>query len=81
MTMNRRRLMSGIGAALLVGGWGVTRFADEPQHAINSGSRSVLNGGTSARNGAIYGIGVLSMAVGAGFIGYVVLRPTTRNEE
>ena len=27
MTMNRRRLMLVIGAVLLIGGWGTTRFA------------------------------------------------------
>ena len=64
MTMIRRRLMLVIGAVLLIEGWGVTRFADEPQQAFN--------------NGAIYGIGVFSMVLGAGYIGYVVLRPTNR---
>ncbi|MEE9128542.1 MAG: hypothetical protein V3T84_00880 [Phycisphaerales bacterium] len=56
MTMGRRRLMLGIGAALLVGGWGVIRYAD-------------------------FIGGVLSMAVGAGLIGFAVLRPTNHKDE
>ena len=81
MTMNRRRLMLAIGGLLLVGGWGVTRYADEQQQAINSGPRPVFNGWASARIGAIYGTGVLSMTVGAGFIGFAVLRPTNHKDE
>ena len=56
MTTNRRRLMLGIGAALLVGGWGAIRYAD-------------------------FIGGVLSMAVGAGLIGFAALRPTNDKDE
>ena len=63
MTMNRRRLMLAIGAALLVGGWGATwTFYNPPDRIIGVA-------------------GVVSMAIGAGLIGFAVLRPTNRKDE
>ena len=88
MTMGRRRLMLATGAALLVGGWGATRFAHEQQQALPSGSGRQLQwrvrihvGWPGGAGRVIYGAGVASMALGAGLIGFAVLRPTNRNDE
>ncbi len=63
MTMNRRRLMLAIGAALLVGGWGATwTFYNPPDRIIGVA-------------------GVVSMAVGAGLMGFAMLQPTNRKDE
>ena len=42
MTQTKRRILLGIGAALLVGGWGTTRYADEQQQAFPSGRNRML---------------------------------------
>ena len=83
MTMKLRRLTLGIGAALLVGGWGVTRYADEQQEGPRSKYRLWFSGydGGHIPSRVIYGTGVLGMAIGAGLIGFAVLRPTARNDE
>lgn len=85
MTIIRRRLMLGIGAALLVGGWGATRFAHEQQQSFSADGwrQHVWTTKTHIRlvgpSQVIYGAGVISMALGAGLIGFAVLRPTNRN--
>ena len=75
MTMNRRRLMLGIGAALLVGGWGATQYGKQLQTVFPRG-RS-WSSHPSGRY--IYISGYTGMAVGAGLIGFGVLRPVNRN--
>ena len=79
MNTKLRRTMFGLGAALLVGGWGTTRYADEQQQAVRSGDsrRYVawirgLSGDIPTKT--IYMTGVLSMALGAGLIGLAALR-------
>ncbi len=84
-----RRLMLAIGAALLVGGWGTTRYADEQQQAAITGYRWEIRLWISGRSRSeqlipsrvIYGAGVIGMAIGAGLIGFAVLRPTKPNDE
>ena len=83
--MIRRRLMLAIGAAWLVGGWGSMQYA--VQDSIRSDSLGLTMWHRDGASwipwggGAVYKGGVISMAVGAGLIGFGVLRPTTRNEE
>ena len=66
-----RRLLIGVGAALLIGGWGTTRYAHEQQMSrrLDGNHRAALWGETRH----IYGAGVLGMAVGAGLIGFAIL--------
>ena len=88
MTMRRRRLMLGIGAALLVGGWGATRYVVQQQRSFGSEARRERgvvhyprwDPGASYGQ-AIYIGGFVSMAIGAGLIGFAVLRPTNRKDE
>lgn len=87
MTMNRRRLMLGIGAALLVGGWGATRYVVQQQRTFPPvGGRRTIGTYDPWHAGELYGQtiyigGVIGMAVGAGLIGFAVLRPTSRMDE
>ncbi len=80
-----RRLTVGIGAALLVGGWGATRYADQQ---VQAGTGLIWLEGYQESYGTytppghlVCAAGVVSMAVGAGLIGFAVLRPTNRNDE
>ncbi|MEE9130546.1 MAG: hypothetical protein V3T84_11055 [Phycisphaerales bacterium] len=75
MSMIRRRLMLGIGAALLVGGWGATRYAAQHQRAYSYYRSDAVCQRT------VYIGGVVTMAIGAGFIGFAVLRHTNRKDE
>ncbi len=84
MTMGRRRLVLGIGAALLIGGWGATRYAAQQQSTFPPvGGRRTIGIYSPWHAGELYGQtiyigGVVSMAVGAGLIGFAALPPTSR---
>ncbi len=88
MTMNRRRLILAFGAALLVGGWGATQYAAQQQKIYGRTSQYVTIATADASGqkwvpGESYGQsiyigGIVGMAVGAGLIGFAILRPTTR---
>ena len=58
--MTNRRLLIALGAALLVGGWGTTRFIHEMQAF------------SSVNAVPFYGVCVLGMTLGAGLIGFGV---------
>ncbi len=90
--MNRRRLMLGIGAALLVGGWGTTQLASRHDQRTGGSGQRLRMGQRPAqpphyvvvwdeRQRPLYIWGIVSMAVGAGLIGFAVLRPTNRKDE
>lgn len=75
--------MLGIGAALLVGGWGAIRYADQAHRIFGTAANynvRVWNHWVEDNRPVFVG-GVLSMAVGAGLIGFAVLRPTKREDE
>ena len=57
MRGNVRWVILGVGAALLIGGWGTTRYADKQVQ----------------RAAAIKEIGVMLMVLGAGVIGFAVM--------
>ncbi len=78
-----RRLTLGIGAALLVGGWGTMQWSDRDASEVWLTSRIPREQMVAKRARApiVYGAGVVSMAVGAGLIGFAVLRPTNHNDE
>ena len=83
MKLVTRQWILGVGTALLVGGWGVTGCAKEQQKSALTDMGFVLWGGTvvtSARSKTIYACGVLSMAVGAGLIGFAIYRPRDRSD-
>lgn len=87
MTPQIRRIVLGLGAALLVGGWGTTRYADEQQQIVSVQSRSGKvdlwsegRGGLVASQ-SIYAAGVLVMALGAGLIGFAIPRPRDRSKD
>lgn len=71
--------MLGVGAALLVGGWGITRYADEQQSIYTgAGSYARLDGWDEGLESlpaskTIYAAGVVTMAIGAGLIGFSAL--------
>ena len=85
----KRRIVLGLGAALLVGGWGTTRYADEQQQTepgIRNGKLALwVSGEAFGRetrvipSRVIYGTGIIGMAIGAGLIGFGILRPTNHN--
>ena len=86
MTPFLRRFFLGLGAFLLVGGWGTTRFA--AQHDQNwyryLGSKAYRSPAEVVWDrslGDVYIIGVVGMAIGAGFIGFAFLRPGEKPEE
>ncbi len=69
-----RRLTVGIGAALLVGGWGMCGYAKE--HDLRRRIESLPHTTLWDRDfGKTYRYGVAAMAVGAGLMGFAVLRP------
>ena len=89
--MNRllRRFVLGIGAALLVGGWGATHYADEQQQIPSSPTakyrmwmlddeRGMWSRPASRR---LYGGGVISMGLGAFLIGVSILPLSTNRAE
>ncbi len=78
MSSAARRIVLGIGAALLVGGWGLTRYVDARQAAIAAAENESVTAwvgertkvATYARGGLISGrtaylIGVIGMSLGA----------------
>ena len=77
-----RRLLLGLGAALAVGGWGLTQYAEEQQQSMPvpaERTRMWVEGGKhiwpdqlaefSGSSREIYGAGIISMAIGAGLVG------------
>lgn len=80
-----RRLTLGIGAALLVGGWGGIQYVHEQQESYTPVLRQEIWGNQSdvdepyARSRGLFIGSIAAMAVGAGLIGFAVLRPTNRN--
>ncbi len=77
-----RRTVLGLGAVLVVLGWGATRYADARQEAIDSGksealtlwvgestrAKSFVDGDTVVATKTLYTFGVVGMAVGAALI-------------
>ena len=78
MNSRARRTMIGLGAALLVGGWGTTRYADEQQQTLPVGQDTRFTlwayGWSTIPTKRIYMIGVIGMALGAALIGFAALR-------
>ena len=80
------RLTLGISAALLIGGWGATRYADEQQQAFaNTGPmphKAVMwvegQDEWIGPSRTIFRAGVICMAIGAGLIGLGIPRPMCR---
>ena len=67
-----RRLLLGVGAALLIGGWATIGYAKDRQRIASDG----LPAGISVRysNGrSIYIGGAIIMTIGAGVIGFAIL--------
>ncbi len=88
--MNRRRLMLAIGAALLVGGAGTAYYGVLQRTSGYTTSRPLFRSGggrTSTRHAGdpvdpyFFIGGLVGMALGAGLIGFAVLRPTNRKDE
>ena len=76
MNILKQRILFGLGAALLVGGWGGTRFANKQQQTVPAGLGRELR--WSRYDEDIYRNGVVAMALGAGLIGFGAIR--TRKE-
>ncbi len=83
--MGRRRLTLAIGAVLLVGGWGTCGYAKQHDQVGTLGRARIdaLPHTTlwDREYAAVYLGGVAAMAIGAGLIGFAILRPTNRNDE
>ncbi len=76
-----RRLILGVGAALLVFGWGLTRYAHEQQQSLPANAARFrawdaghTNDGDVTPSSDLYAAGVTIMASGAGCIGFGALR-------
>lgn len=83
MKLVTRQWILGVGTALLVGGWGVTGCAKEQQQSAPTDAGLVVWVGspiTSVGSQTIYACGVLSMAVGAGLLGFAIYRPRDRSD-
>ncbi len=64
-----RRTLIGVGTALLVGGWGSTRYAHAQQQSVSARIRAnqwIVDRGVFRR-------GVVAMALGAGLIGFCAI--------
>lgn len=86
--LKNRRIILAIGAALLVGGWGMTRLAHErvmhyptehhrrvrAWYEQGSTATVIKPSGFFVTPRTVYIIGVVGMAAGAGFIGFAALR-------
>ena len=72
-----RRILIGVGAALLVSGWATTRYSEQFEES-NLRSGAYLHPTTASQ--CVFLVGILGMALGAGFIGFAVL-PTSRDQD
>ena len=79
----KRRIVLGLGAALLVGGWGMCGYAKQHDKLGTLGRAQIDALPHTTRwdrdYAATYRYGIAAMAVGAGLIGFAVLRSTTRD--
>ena len=62
--------MVGVGAVLLAGGWGLTGYAKEQQAAFGHARQIWEEGFHVVASRTVYVTGVVSMALGAGLIGF-----------
>ncbi len=71
-----QRTLIGVGAALLVGGWGTTQYAHEERQSVaaSADAERVVNWKTLAGISSIYTTGVVFMALGAGLMGFGATR-------
>ena len=73
-----RQIVLGVGAALLVGGWGATRYAIQSYEAFRETYQTVVSQVWShwqEHDRPIFIRGIISMTVGAGLIGVALLKP------
>ena len=70
-----RRYIMAVGAAFLVGGWASMQYAAQYQDVKDAMPPSVPQDLSTET----FFLAAISMAVGAGLIGFAVLRPTTRD--
>ena len=79
-----RRVMIGFATAMLVGGWGATRYAGQQQQLVEPGkerlrawrgeSRGARKAGVDLpASRTVYASGLITMAFGGGVLGYLVL--------
>ncbi len=79
-----RRVMIGFASAMLVGGWGATRYAGQQQQLVEPGKERLLawrgesKGARKAgvvlpASRTVYASGLITMAFGAGVLGFQVL--------
>ncbi len=83
MNTRTRRTLICVGAALLLGGWALTGYADEQQQTVPVGTRRAhlwvgSSGPVASRT--FYMTGVVSMALGAGLIGFGAIRTNKEAE-
>ena len=77
-----RRIMLGLGAALLVGGWGMTQRTVHilSHESVERMTRYAKQSGSKFDDDIFLG-GVVTMAIGAGLIGFAFMRPGEKLEE
>ena len=69
-----RRLLLGVGAALLIGGWATTWFAHERTDFFIKWTRDDALYRWQAPSGIISALGVVLIGMGAGLIAFALLR-------
>jgi hypothetical protein len=84
MGFMNRRVIIGFATAMLVGGWGATRYAGQQQELVEPGKERLLAWQGESRDArkagvdlpasrTVYATGLITMVVGAGVLGYLVL--------
>ena len=82
-----RRLLLTVGAVLLIGGWGMTRYAHEQRQSESEGLDSYFMwfynppgkaGSSHVASKTIFGGGVVAIAAGAGMISFAMWRVLSR---
>ena len=84
MGILNRRVIIGFATAMLVGGWGATRYAGEQQQLVEPGkerlrawrgeSRGARKAGVDLpASRTVYASGLITMTVGGALLGYLVL--------
>lgn len=86
MNNTKRRIVLGLGAALLVGGWGVMQFVKEKQQSTTTRAdrrEFVWHGGDDEilSSRIMFTSSIVSMTIGAGLIAFSLIKTKESKDE